>query len=45
MANRELQQNNGEKETTMQLYSNFNDILNDAAGLVFYDDASLITLF
>jgi hypothetical protein len=33
MANRELQQNNGEKETK-ELYSNFNDILNDVAGFL-----------
>jgi hypothetical protein len=47
MANRELQQNIGEKETSIHLlYSNFNDILTMAAGMFFIMiDASLITLF
>ena len=45
MASRELQQNIGEKETE-RLCSKFHDIVDMAAGLIFYDDdGSFVTLF
>ena len=44
IASRELQQNIGEKETE-RLCSKFYDILDTAAGLIFYDDGSFVTLF